>query len=232
MKSASIRCKRFHHQFAVCLVFACALMVLAIGPSSAAAGNNTSTGDAAPAFSTSPWADATRGLYLGVGLGGSSVPTVDRGATALDIRNDGGALALSLGYGFNPVFALELRISGAGHDTSVRTIDAGFAAIEALAVYRWRPHHPFRPYVRAGLGGYGITLDDGIAHTTVSGGGIPFGGGVEYFLGQHVSLGFDITHRVIDYDKITVDTGSTTGAFAVDRNGSQTSSTFTIGVYF
>ncbi len=227
MKSTTPRCGRFHTQFAVAAL-AAALIVSICTHTPVRA--ETAPDD--PSAGSTLWNETTQGIYTGLALSGSSLPAIDRGTPAIDIADDGGGLRLWLGYGFNPVFALELGLFGAGHDTSRPGVDAGFAGLELVAVYRWRPEHRMRPYVKAGLGGYGIVLDDGIGNTVVSGGGVPFGGGFEYFLGRHVSIGFDVTHRVIDYDKKTIEAGATTGSFTVDRSGAQTSSALTVGIYF
>ena len=51
------------------------------------------------------------------------------------VKDDGGGFLFRAGYGFNPVFSLELSVGGTCHDTSESRIDAGLGFIQVFALY-------------------------------------------------------------------------------------------------
>lgn len=172
-----------------------------------------------------------KGFYLGLRLSSSNLHTDDE---TQDFRVDqnGGGLVLLAGYSFNRVFSLEFDIVGAGHQTTAPDIDARFGGFELFAHYRWRPGNAFRPYVKGGLGAYGIALDAGGESVSATGGGVPLGGGFDYFFTNHFSLGVDLTHRIIEYDQVTVDLGEATVGFDIDEDGAQTALSLAFDFWF
>jgi hypothetical protein len=175
-----------------------------------------------------------KGFYLGAKFIGSSLHVDDDGDQSFQVKDDGGGLMLLAGYSFNRVFSLELALGAVTHETSVPTIDAGLGTVQLFLHYRFRPGHAFRPYVKGGLGAYGLWLEeDGGANARIEGGGIPLGGGFDYFFSNHFSLGVDITHNIISYDTITFDLGDgATVGFDMDEQGAMTSFGLALTGYF
>lgn len=174
-----------------------------------------------------------RGFYLGLRFLGSSIHVDDNADSPFFVKDDGGGLQLHLGYSFNRVFSLEFSFGGARHETSVQAIDANAGFVQLFAHYRFQPGRAFRPYVKGGIGGYGLELTDNRASVRIEGGGIPIGGGFDYFFSRHFSLGVDFTHNIINYDKLEIDLGDgATAGFDMDEEGALTSLGIAFAYYF
>lgn len=174
-----------------------------------------------------------RGFYLGARFAGSSLEVHDRGDQTFRIRDDGGGLFLLAGYSFNAVFSLELALGGVGHETSVPAIDATVGTMQLFLHYRFMPGHALRPYVKGGLGGYGLELAAGDASARIEGGGVPLGGGFDYFFSNHFSLGLDLTYHIINYNTLVFDLGDgATVGFDMDEDGALTTLGLTVTGYF
>ena len=186
----------------------------------------------APGPATAQVDDRPRGFYLGIAFVGSSLHIDDEGESAFFVKDDGGGVLLRTGYSFNRVFSLELSLGAANHETSVQAIDANLGLVQLCLHYRFLPGHAFRPYIKGGLGGYGIELEDNNASYRIEGAGVPFGAGFDYFFSRHFSLGVDLTHNVIEYETITVDLGSATAGFDIDEEGALTSLGLGLTYYF
>jgi len=172
-----------------------------------------------------------RGAYLGIRFMGSSLH-LDNDDADFFVKDDGGGFTLLGGYSFNEVFSLELDLAGVRHDTSNPAIDARLAAATIFAHYRFAPGNDFRPYIKGGVGGYTLELDAGDADVRIEGGGVPIGGGFDYFFSPHFSLGADFTHNIIKYEKLHVDLGAVDVAFDVDEEGSMSSVGLSLTYYF
>jgi hypothetical protein len=176
--------------------------------------------------STSLFAQAAandRGFYCGLSFIGSSLNVEDTGEEIFSIKDDGGGAQLQFGYHFNPVFALELDLGGANHDTTDPKISADFGLVQLFAVYRFVPEKQFRPYIKGGFGGYGLKLEGHGVDVTVSGGGLAFGAGFGYFFSPHFSLGVDFTHNIIRYDSVELRLEDVVIGTEIDEEGSQSS---------
>ncbi len=173
-----------------------------------------------------------RGFYAGLKFVGSSLHVDDDGDGVFFIKDDGGGMQLAVGYSFNEVFSLEMDLGGALHETSVQAIDATIGMFQLFAHYRFMPGHAFRPYVKGGLGGYSLELKNNVASLTAEGGGIPIGGGFDYFFSKHFSLGVDLTHNIIKYDEIIFGLGDATVGFDMDEEGSATTMGLALTGYF
>lgn len=175
-----------------------------------------------------------KGFYIGARLTGSTLHVDDDGDQTFKIKDDGGALFLITGYSFNRVFSLELALGGAGHETTVPTIDATLGTFQFFLHYRFRPGHAFRPYVKGGLGGYGLRLEETSgASVRIEGAGVPIGIGCDYFFSNHFSLGLDLTHNIINYNTVTIDLGGgATMGFEMDEAGAMTNFGLTLTGYF
>jgi outer membrane protein W len=164
-----------------------------------------------------------KGFLLGLRLYGSSLHVDDEADSDFFIKDEGGGIHLEFGYSFNPVFSLELSLGGAAHETSDPRIDATLAMFQIFAKYRFVPGRDFRPYIKGGLGGYELRLEEENVNASIEGGGLAFGGGFDYFLTPHFSLGMDITHNVINYEEFNIAAGGFSVGMEIDEEGSMTS---------
>ena len=173
-----------------------------------------------------------RGFYLGLTFIGSSLHVDDDGESAFFVKDDGHGAQLKAGYSINDVFSLELALGGARHDTSNPAIDARFMLVQIFAHYRFSPGKAFRPYIKGGFGGYALVLDANVAEVQIDGGGVPIGGGFDYFFSKHFSLGVDLTHNIIQYDKVTFNLQGADVGFDIDEEGSLSSLGRALAYYF
>jgi hypothetical protein len=176
--------------------------------------------------------DRSRGFYLGIKFIASSLHVDEDGESDFFVKDDGGGIQLHAGYSFNRVFSLELAVGGANHETSVQSIDADFALFQLFVHYRFSPGRAFRPYIKGGVGGYGLVLKDNEKSVRIDGGGVPLGGGFDYFFSKHFSLGVDLTHNIISYDEVKVDFGEPTDGLDIDQAGAMTSLGLALAYYF
>ncbi len=177
-------------QYGVASIIATVLLILSMPSQSAgseAGGSEAIEGD--------------RGFYLGIKFVGSSLHTDNSAEEEFIIKDEGGGVLLDIGYGFNRTFSLELSMGGSNHETSKQSIDAHFYTLQIFGYYRFSPQRPFRPYIKGGLGAYGLELDEGSADVRIEGGGVAFGGGFRYFFSPHFSMGVDLTLNIIRYDR-------------------------------
>ncbi|MFH1754072.1 MAG: outer membrane beta-barrel protein [Candidatus Latescibacterota bacterium] len=163
------------------------------------------------------------GFFLGLRLFGSSLHVDDEMDSDFFIKDDGGGAYLNFGYSFNSVFSLELSLGGAAHETSDPRIDATFGMFQIFAKYHFAPGHDFRPYIKGGLGGYELRLEENNVTAGIEGGGLAFGGGFDYFFTPHFSLGMDITHNVINYEEFNFAAGGFSVGMEIDEEGAMTS---------
>jgi hypothetical protein len=173
------------------------------------------------------------GFYLGAKFVGSSLHVDDDGDQTFRIEEDGGGVLLIAGYSFNRVFSLEMALGGTSNETSIQAIDANLGTLQLFVHYRFMPGYAFRPYVKGGVGGYGLRLTDGNASVRIEGGGIPLGGGFDYFFSNHFSLGVDLTHNIISYHTLLFDLGDgATAGFDMDEDGAMTTLGLAVTGYF
>ncbi len=173
-----------------------------------------------------------KGFYLGMRFIGSSLHVDESANDMFFVEDDGGGVEFHGGYQFNNVFALELSLGAANHDTSDPRIDCGFSFVQVFALYRFAPGHPFRPYIKGGLGGYGLRLEEGDAEATINGGGLALGAGFDYFFSRHFSLGVDLTHNIIQYNEAEFRLGDTAVSTEIDEEGAMTSLGLSLAYYF
>lgn len=173
-----------------------------------------------------------KGFYLGMRFIGSSLHVDESANDFFFVEDDGGGVEFHGGYQFNDVFALELSLGAANHDTSDPRIDAGFGFFQVFALYRFAPAQPFRPYIKGGLGGYGLRLEEGDAEATINGGGLALGAGFDYFFSRHFSLGVDFTHNIINYTEAEFRLGAAEVSTEIDEDGAMTSLGLSLAYYF
>ncbi len=172
------------------------------------------------------------GFHLGLKFIGSSLHQDDAGEEEFFIKDDGGGIQLDFGYRFNPTFMLELSLGGADHETSDPAIDARLEVFQILGYYRFSPERAFRPYLKGGLAGYGLSIDGGSYSWRVEGGGVALGGGFRYFFSPHFSIGLDLTHNMIQYDTAEIDVEGFSYEWEIDEEGSSTALGLMFGYSF
>lgn len=173
-----------------------------------------------------------KGFYLGMRFTGSSLHVDESADDLFFIEDDGGGVEFHTGYQFNRVFALELSLGAANHDTSEPNIDSGFGFVQLFGLYRFAAGQPFRPYIKGGFGGYGLKLEAGDAEATLNGGGLALGAGFDYFFSRHFSLGVDLTHNIINYNEAEFRLGDAAVSTEIDEEGAMTSLGLSLAYYF
>lgn len=176
--------------------------------------------------------DASPGFYLGLTLMGSSLHADDTIDDVFTVKDDGGGAMLQVGYHFTPSFALELLGGGANHETNIQEIDVDLGLLQIFAVYRFVPGQQFRPYIKGGVGGYGLSFNGDGGDVTATGGGLAFGGGFSFFFTPHVALGIDFTHNIIKYDQIELKFADITLGTEIDEEGSMSSLGLSFSYFF
>lgn len=172
-----------------------------------------------------------QGLNLALRLSAGEFRATDAGSNE-KVSDVGGGLALTLGYDFNPVFGLQMELSGNGYSSLAPGLDAGIGSLALLMQYRFLPGHFARPYLRAGLGGYTLEFSDALGNVTASGGGVPLGAGVEFAIARHVSLGVDVTYHIIGYEEVTLESSGVGLTYDIDADGSQINFSLVALFYF
>lgn len=178
---------------------------------------------AAPLAAQMPAASSTKGFFIGAHLTGSSV-TVE--ADGEDEEQSGGGAGLQLGYGFTP--RLALFIDGTG---TVLEDDVGFGHVDFGVRYSFTsPTRRWVPSIEVALTGRALTQEDadfggGTGDVTLSGGGVTFGVGLQYYTAPKWAIGAALKVTGGDFDNYTVDNVTISG-LDIDA----TSTRFNIGV--
>lgn len=146
------------------------------------------------------------GLYLGADI----IINVPEG----DLRGDfeevdpGAGFNLKIGYNFPIHLALEAELGVTGHQVQEEDAGIGFFVIALRYSPVSIPGRPLYPYVRVGVGSYALVIDhvqDGFGRTgelELTGKGVDFGIGFDYYLNSHVGVSLGVTQRYVRYDEI------------------------------
>ncbi|MBI3804057.1 MAG: porin family protein [Nitrospirae bacterium] len=150
-------------------------------------------------------AEAKEGFYLGGELLYNSIDGDFDGTKGPDSDN-GGGIGLILGYGLTPGFSLEIDWNASVHTAEVvrgaTPSDAGLGAFILALKYNFLSHQPLQPFLRAGIGGYAFIVKDPRGDLKLTGSGFDLGGGVDYYVAPHFSIGAGVSRRFIEYRKI------------------------------
>ena len=141
---------------------------------------------AAPLASAQRGASTTEGLFLQLALDGQAL-TYDR--DDVDDTDNGGGLALRVGYGFSPLFTLYGGVSGATVDGEANGVignEYTFGAGEIGARFSFNRGRALRPYLDVAL--RGVTASDDESDLEFRGGGVALGGGLAYFVSPTVAI--------------------------------------------
>lgn len=133
------------------------------------------------------------GLMLNLHLLGNGISGV--GAEAE--MESGGGLGVALGYGFNDRVALYLNVDAATieYDEELESNEDGYTAVTADLGVRMNFGNEgmkLRPYINAAFSGLALGEEFELAGenvtSTVSGGGLTVGGGLQYFFSRNLAL--------------------------------------------
>lgn len=135
------------------------------------------------------------GVMLNLHLAGQGLALVGDETEA----ETGGGLGVALGYGFNDRVTLFLNIDGSAiqydEDVSEETGDDTYSAVTADLGVRMNFGNEgmkLRPYINAAFSGLAVVEEFEIAgedvETTLSGGGLTVGGGLQYFFTSSLAV--------------------------------------------
>ncbi|MFN0152109.1 MAG: outer membrane beta-barrel protein [bacterium] len=175
-------------------------------------------GLAAPARAVAAAPD-TRGFSLAAMLQSTHINSEDERTDATPgsvfVGEQGVGVVVALGYGFTPEFATRIVLSGASHETSDPDIDVQFGAGTIEAAYLFRAGAPFRPYLFGGVGGYSLESQKDAFRFETTGPGVTLGGGLLYFVSEHVGLDAALHLDFINWEKRTAEIEGPTGSTVI-----------------
>jgi hypothetical protein len=173
----------------------------------------------------------TSGLIFGLSLNGSAL-------RADDLNSDtesGAGLAAQLGWGFTKNFALLVDASAA----RIESIGGNFNLAHLDVAGRWHfvsKSHGFVPFLEVGYSGRAlakndvlVTDEDGTTYAgnlAVLGGGVSFGGGLEYFLSRKWALGGAFKWTAGEFTQMRIDDVTIDG-FGIDATSARFNMGFT-----
>ena len=173
----------------------------------------------------------TSKLLLGLSLSGSSLRSDNLNSSA----ETGAGLAAQLGWGFTKNFAIVLDASAARIESVGGNYDLGHVDIGG----RWHfvsASHGFVPFVEVGYSGRAaqqrdVLMADDNGNTyagdlRILGGGISFGGGLQYFISQKWALGGQFKWTTGEFTRVQIDNVSIDG-FAIDATSARVNMGFT-----
>ena len=150
-----------------------------------------------------------RGWYLGGGI--ESVSLGDD----LDDVDTGSGLAISFGYRFSSLFALDFLWGGSAHEENLGGGDAAQGNFNIGAKFAFNDPNSFQPWLTAGIAGHVVDFD---FFEEIDGSGLFVGFGADIFFNPNnaMSIGFRSTtwtgeDSVFEYDV-------TTGIFSIVYN--------------
>jgi hypothetical protein len=171
----------------------------------------------------------TSGLFLGLGLNGSSIQSDDLSSNT----ESGGGLAGELGYGFTRHFALFINTSAARISSTTGDFDLGHFDVGA----RWNfasPSRSIAPFLDVAYGGRAAMESDVVLYDetgqphqgdlSIIGTGLSFGGGLNYFVSPSWALGGALKWTTGEFSRVQFDKVSVDG-FEIDA----TSARFNLG---
>ena len=171
----------------------------------------------------SPLASSARGFFIGAHLNGSSI----RIEEFSDDTESGGGFGLQLGYGFTRQLGLFIDLTGAALDEqrALAHVDFGLRYAFTGPTRRWVP------MIEVALTARGLVEENtelpegGTAETSLAGGGLTFGAGVQYYVAPKWALGAALKWTGGEFDEYTVD-DVTVGNLGIEA----TSTRFNFGI--
>ena len=173
----------------------------------------------------------TSGLILGLSLNGSALRSDELNADT----ESGAGLAAQLGWGFTKNFAFVVEGSAA----RIESIGGNFNLAHLDVAGRWHfvsKSHGFVPFVEVGYAGRALAKndvlmadEDGTTYTgdlAVLGGGVSFGGGLEYFLSRKWALGGAFKWTAGEFNQVRID-DITIDGFGIDATSARFNMGFT-----
>lgn len=158
---------------------------------------------AGPLSAQTPLASSARGFFVGAHLTSSSIEVKE----ISEERESGGGLGLQLGYGFTRQLSLFLDLTGAALEEEVGLghVDLGLRYAFTGPTRRWVPTLEVALTGRA-LVEENTELPDGsTGETSLNGGGLTLGVGIQYYLSPKWALGAAFKLTGGEFDEYTVD---------------------------
>ena len=151
------------------------------------------------------WAQE-QGFRFGAYINGSGIgaedPTSQAGQEDLYLEESGGGMAFLVGYRFNPLFSLNVALSSARHETTLKEIEAYYGTFMIEGHFHFLPEERVRPYVLAGLGGVGLVVDTDGYKSESRGGGMDLGLGMLWNITDHLLFDAALRLDIIEWDEI------------------------------
>ena len=145
-----------------------------------------------------------KGFHFDLALNGSAIMIDDEDLGESDDEN-GGGLALGLGYNFTPRWGAILSLTGAAISSADGDYTLGHADLAARYSFA-APKRSFVPYLEAGLSGIAAVSSD--EDVELSGGGVTGAAGFNYFFNRRVAL--DLNFKFTWGELDTIKFGDTT----------------------
>jgi len=136
-------------------------------------------------------------FHFGLGINGNSVTGSDdsRITEGLD---SGAGFELGFGWRITDFVSLDFNWLMSFHDAGTGTASGVEAALTSfgldLRVFLTDRSRRVQPYIQAGVGAY-ILGRDSFEFDTLTGGGFQLGGGADFYLTRHVSIGGKLLYR-------------------------------------
>jgi hypothetical protein len=174
----------------------------------------------------------TSRFFAALGLTGAAIEIEDLS----EETESGGGMALRLGYGFTPRFAMFVEGNAAALEAERGDIGLGHFDIGARYHFA-NAARPWVPFLEAALTGRALLQEDWVltddegeiveGELELSGAGFSFGGGVLYFFDPRVALNADLKWTVGEFDEVRIGNVSVSG-FELDG----TSTRLNVGVHW
>ena len=167
----------------------------------------------------------TEKLMLSFAIGGTSIKSDE----LEDDGESGGGFSLQAGWGFTKLFTLLVDASGSVMDPD----DDEFVLLHFDLLGRFNFTNPSRawvPFVEGGLTGRVAGQDDIVVEGAngpqevdleISGGGLTFGGGLQYHVAPAVALGASLRWTVGEFSTIKFNNVSVDDAFELDATSTR-----------
>lgn len=146
------------------------------------------------------------GWYLGGGL-----QTVSLGDDLSDV-DTGSGLAITFGYRFSPLFALDFLWGGSIHDENLAGGEAAQGNFLVGAKFAFNDPNQFQPYLTVGLASYAVDFD---FFEEIDGTGLYAGLGADIFFNPNNSLNLGIRSSTWTGEDSIFEYDVTTGIFSI-----------------
>ena len=135
---------------------------------------------------------------------GAESPDPESSPDAVYVSEKGAGALVSVGYAFDPAFALRLSLAGARHETTLQDVGIDHASVSLEAHHRFSRWGRAQPYLFGGLGGSTLEFNSDLLDSRTSGAVAVLGVGIVFDLTRHLSLDLATRLDLINWDKVEV----------------------------